>query len=49
MFTLPEGAVQDVIGYAGQIFTDFSDLILLIVGVFLAITALGILVNIFRK
>jgi len=49
MFTLPEGAVQDVIGYAGQIFTDFSDLILLIIGVFLAVTALSIIVNIFKK
>lgn len=49
MFTLPEGAVEDVVGYMSQIFTDFSPIILLIIGVLLAVTALGILVNIFRK
>jgi len=49
MFTLPETAVADVTGYMGQIFTDFSPIILLIIGTMLAVTALGILVNIFRK
>jgi hypothetical protein len=49
MFTLPETAVADITGYMGQIFTDFSDIILLIIGVMLAVTALSIIVNIFKK
>jgi hypothetical protein len=49
MFTLPETAVADITGYISQIFTDFSDIILLIIGVMLAVTALSIIVNIFKK
>lgn len=49
MFTLPVNAVTDITGYMSDLFTDFSPIIFLIIGVTLGVVVIEVLVNIFRK
>lgn len=48
IITLPVGAVNDVLGYIAQLFTDLSPIILLIIGVILGAIVLEIIIGAIR-
>ena len=49
IITLPSGYASTTLGYVGEIFSDLSGIILLIIGVLLGVVVLEILIGIFRK
>jgi hypothetical protein len=46
---LPEGFVDDITGHMGDIITDLSPYITLVLGVVLGLTAVGIILSFLRK
>jgi len=46
---LPPTAASDILNYVSRLFTDLSPIILLIIGVFLAVSVLGVLLRLFTK
>lgn len=48
-FTISEGDMTTMIGYIGDLFTDLSPLLLLIVGVGVAMLLIGFIIRAFSK
>jgi len=48
-FTFSEGNITSVIGYMTDLFTDFSPVILLIVGVSIAMLVIGFIIRAFSR
>jgi len=48
-FTFSEGNITSIIGYMSDLFTDFSPVILLIVGVSVAMLVIGFIIRAFSK
>jgi len=49
MLQLPANAVQDVLSHMNNFITGLTPILTLIIGVFLAITAVGLLISYLRK
>lgn len=49
ILNLPANYASTTLGYVGEIFSDLSGIILLIIGVLLGVVVLEILIGIFRK
>lgn len=49
IITLPPGYASTTLGYVGEVFSDLSGIILLIVGVLLGVVVLEILIGTLRK
>jgi len=47
-FTIDEGMMTDLLGYVGDLFTDVSPILLLIVGVSLALMVISVIINSLR-
>jgi hypothetical protein len=48
-FTIDSGMIEAMIGYVGDIFTDFSPILLIIVGVSLGLMVISVVINALRK
>jgi len=49
IITLPSGFVSDIVGYVGQLFTDLSGYITLVLGVLLGTLVIAIVINTLHK
>ncbi|MEK9155011.1 MAG: hypothetical protein AAB596_03035 [Patescibacteria group bacterium] len=48
IITLPVGAVNDILGYISQLFTDLSPVILLVIGIILGAIVLEVIIGAIR-
>ncbi len=49
IITLPDNFVSSIVGYVGQLFTDLSGYLTLILGVLLGTIVIGIIIDHMRK
>lgn len=49
IFTISQDNIDDMLGYVGDIFTDFSPILLIIVGVSLGLMVISVVINALRK
>jgi len=47
IFTITEDNMTDLIGYVGQVFSDLSPIILLVIGVGLGLLVIGVIIRSF--